>query len=167
MGDTYVNSYLKFSYTWPKNLRPVNPASLALSSRGSQSEYLLFVAQRNNEPSGLVLIAERLDSQEGPLPRKASVIRDGPDFLDKIVAGWDTANPGKIQARNHFAGPNGLAFDELDYRQAGEYNSAIVTQIGQYLLAFRCNANTEADLLDMKRSVLASHHEVSKSGTAR
>ena len=163
----YVNRYFNLSYTWPKTLHAVNPASLAIASKGSEGEYLLFVARKGNEPSGVVLIAERIEDKAGVLPRKASVIRDGPDFLNKVVAGWDAANPGKVEGRRHFAGTGGLTFDELDYRQAGELNSAIVAQIGQYLLAFRCNAKTEADLEEMKQSVFASQHALGKSGSDR
>ena len=163
----YVNPYFQFSYIWPKTLQPVNLSSLAIANKGAEGEYFLFAARKGTEPFGVVLIAERLEDRTGAYPRKRSVIRDGPHFLDKIIAGWDTVNPGKVESRSHFEGTKGLAFDELDYRQAGEYNAAIVARVGQYLLAFRCNAKTEAQLQEMRASVLAAQHDVVQSGATR
>jgi hypothetical protein len=53
-------------------------------------------------------------------------------------------------------GTHGLTFDELDYMQDAEWNSAITTQIDGYLIAFRCNADSASELAKMKTSVLAS-----------
>jgi len=35
----------------------------------------------------------------------------------------------------------------------GEFDSAVVTRVGDYLLASRCNAKTEADLKAMTESI--------------
>ncbi len=151
-GGAYVNAYFRFSYVWPKILQPVDPSSLNLPHTASQKEFLLFSAKQGNMPYGVILIAERLHVP-GP---HTSGIRDGNDFLDRVMRSWDASSPGKVLDRKHLLGGNGLTFDELDYLQNDEYNSALVTQIGEFLLAFRCNSKTEAGLREMGESVLAS-----------
>jgi len=48
-----------------------------------------------------------------------------------------------------------LQFDELDYLIYGENSSGVSVQIGQYLVVFKCNAKTAADLAEMTKSAAA------------
>ena len=155
-GGAYQNSFLRFSYVWPKPLQPVDSKSLNLPHTPSQDEFLLFSAKQGNEPFGVVIIAERLHVPT----QHTNGIQDGADFLNKVIRSWDTS--GKVLRRTRVVGSNGLSFDELDYFRDNGYGSAITTQIGQFLVAFRCNAKTESDLLEMVRSVLASRRETSQ-----
>jgi hypothetical protein len=60
-----------------------------------------------------------------------------------------------ILSRKHLTTSNGLVFDEVEYTQNGEYSAGIVTPVGQYLIVFKCNARSAADLAEMSASALA------------
>jgi hypothetical protein len=71
------------------------------------------------------------------------------------VARFNPEQHAVIESRKHFANADGVPFDELIYTTNGEYTSAISAQIGSFLIVFRCNAKSEADLAEMNRSVVA------------
>lgn len=63
LGSSYVNSYFKFSYTWPAMLRPYDTKSLNLPPKSPYAnEFLLFAARQGDEPFGVVALAERLNA---------------------------------------------------------------------------------------------------------
>ena len=151
-GNTYVNTYFHFSYSWSENVKPRDPRTLNISGTPSKEEFLMFSAQEENKPFGIIMLAERL----GPTQKDPRGITDGSDFLNRVIGGWTPATPGKVLNRSRITGTHGLIFDELDYMQAAEWNSAITTQIDGYLIAFRCTADDASELAKMKASVLAS-----------
>jgi hypothetical protein len=62
-----------------------------------------------------------------------------------------------MQPRKHFTNADGLVFDELDYTENGVPSSAMVAQIGEFLIVFKCDAGSTADLAQMTGSVAAMH----------
>jgi hypothetical protein len=151
LENSYVNSYFKFSYTWPAMLRPYDTKSLNLpQSSPYANEFMLFSARLGDEPYGVLVVAERLNA----ITPHSRGIRDGADFLDR-VARFNPEQHAVIESRKHFANADGVPFDELIYTTNGEYTSAISAQIGSFLIVFRCNAKSEADLAEMNRSVVA------------
>jgi hypothetical protein len=66
-----------------------------------------------------------------------------------VVASPDIAGSG------HKLNAYGLTFDWLDWKAAGyEYNSAVITQRGDYLIVARCNAKSDEDLKLMKNTLV-------------
>lgn len=59
------------------------------------------------------------------------------------------------QSRKHFTNADGLVFDELDYVEDGIPSPAIVLQIKDFLIAFKCNAKSTTELNEMNKSVAA------------
>ena len=81
IGDSYVNSYFKFSYAWPAMLKPFDIKSLNLPQASPYAnEFMLFSARQGDEPFGVLVIAERLNA----ITPHSRGIRDGADFLDQI-----------------------------------------------------------------------------------
>jgi hypothetical protein len=149
-GKSYVNSYFRFSYSWPRILRPIDPASLDIIHLQNTDEFLLFTAKEGDEPYGVIVLAEKLNV---PKPH-SSGIKDGVDFLERVIRTFDAAGRPKILSRRQFTNATGLAFNELDYMIFGEYTSAITAQFGQFLVVFKCNAKSAPDLAEMTKSVL-------------
>jgi hypothetical protein len=151
-GNSYVNSCLKFSYTWPGMLVPYDTKSLNLRSSSTNAhEFLLFSARQGDEPYGVVVIAERLNAV---LPHSRG-FRNGADFLDWVVRGFLPEQHAVVISRKHFTTTEGLTFDQLDYTENGGYSSAVATPIGEFLVAFKCNAKSAASLAEMNKSVVA------------
>jgi hypothetical protein len=151
---TYVNAFLHFAYTWPKSMHPLDLAMLGVHPGNlDPHEFPLFALRQGDQPYGIVMLEEKLHV---PVPGDAHGFRDGPDFLSRIEPGLRPQVP-KILDRKHLVHPDGFIFDELDYLVDHEYTAAIIIQIGEYLVVFKCNAKTAADLGTMTRSVLAAH----------
>lgn len=152
-ANVYVNSYFHISYSWPKMLQPVDTHSLQLPQASpNPNEFLLFAAREGDEPYGVVIVAEKLNV---PTPH-TNGIKNGPDFLDK-VARFKPEQQVVMQPRKHFTNADGLIFDELDYTERGVPSSAVATQIGQFLIIFKCNARTPVDLAEMNKSAATLH----------
>ena len=150
-GSSYENSYFKFSYVWPVILRPYDTASLQLpQSSPYNNEFLLFSARQGDEPYGVVVLAVRLNT----ITPHSKGIRDGADFLDR-VARFNPQQHAVIVSRKHFTNAAGLVFDQLDYSENGAPSSAIAAQIGKFLIVFKCNAKSAADLAEMNQSAVA------------
>ncbi len=147
-ANSYVNSYFKFSYTWPRSLQPYNTASLHLTQSPYANEFLLFSAMEGDEPYGIVVIAERLYAAT-PHSR---ALRDGADLLNCVVATFEPEQHVVIRSRKHFTSPSAVPFDELDYTEDGQPSSAVAAHIGKFLIVFKCNAKSEAELEAMNRS---------------
>jgi hypothetical protein len=158
VGNAYVNSYFKFSYAWPAMLKPYDTKSLHLpQSSPYANEFMLFSAKEGDEPFGIVVIAERLNA----VTPHSRGIRDGADFLDR-VAKFKPEQQAVIVSRKHFTSAGGLTIDQLIYTEKGENSSATAVQIGGFLIVFKCNAKSPADLEEMNKSVVALH--LSKQG---
>jgi hypothetical protein len=75
-GNTYVNTYFYFSFSWSENVKPRDPRTLNINGTPSKDEFLMFSAQEGNQPFGIVMLAEKL----GPTQKDPQGIRDGSDF---------------------------------------------------------------------------------------
>jgi hypothetical protein len=153
-GDSYVNTYFHLAYSWPKFLQAVDIKSLALSQRSPNGyEFLLFAAKQGDEPFGAIILAEKLN-----IPTAHSTgIKDGADFIDRIIRSFDAAGKPQILSRRHFTSPDGIRFDQLDYLIFGEHTSGVTAQTGDFLIVFKFNAKTAADLEEMTKSAIALH----------
>ena len=120
-------------------------------SHPNPNESLLFAARRGNEPYGVVVLSEKLHT---PWHNFAG-FKDGPDFLRRIPTGWPPEAHFKILSSRHSITPAGFLVDELDYSVNGEYDSGITVQTGDYIVVFKCNAKSAADLAMMTSSALA------------
>jgi hypothetical protein len=155
-ANTYENSYFKFSYTWPSILSPVDSATLNLPRPSPNSgEVLLFSARQGEAQYGVVMIADKLHV---PTAHHPNGIQDVADFLNRVERGADPAGKWKLLKETHITNGDGFRIDELDYLLFDEYTSAIVTQVGEFLIAFRCNAKSATDLAEMTKSVIALRH---------
>jgi hypothetical protein len=156
-GNAYVNSYFRLSYSWPRILNPVDNSTLKLPAPSPYAnEFLLFAARQGDEPHGVVVLAEKLNVRT---PHSTG-IRDGADFLDRLIRGFKPEEQAVILSRKHFTNADGIPFDEFDYTtggEGGEYSSGIAAQVGAYLIAFKCDAKSSADLAQMTKSIIALH----------
>jgi hypothetical protein len=144
-AKSYENTYFKFSYTWPGFLQPFDVSALQLPKKApSNNEFLLFSARQGNEPDGIVVVAERMNMQ--------TQLRSSSAFLDWI-ARFGPEQHVIMQPRKHFTNADGFVIDELDYTEDGVPSSAIVIQVRDFLIAFKCNAKSGTDLDAMNRSI--------------
>ena len=153
-AGTYKNSYFRFSYEWPKFLQPFNVASLVLPPKSpSNNEFLLFSARQGGEPYGIVVVAEKMNVPTA----HTKGIQSEQQFMDWLIRGFQPEQQVTQQVRKSFKNADGTLFDELDYLENGAPSSVIVTQIGQFLVVFKCNAKSPADLAAMNQSIAALH----------
>jgi len=151
-AGSYTNNYLKFSYTWPKTLFPIDKSQLNIPTPPpGGNDYVLFSARRGDQPNGIILMALK-QTGTAQSPR----FKDGSALLDQVLSHFGPDNHLKILARTHPTNPEGTVFDEVDYQANGEYAAGIVTRIGQYFVVFRINANSAADLAELTKSALAA-----------
>jgi hypothetical protein len=152
---TYLNSYFKLAYTWPKDQTPTvlhltEPEAPETEFR--KHEFLLFASKQGNQPYGVIMLAEPL----GIGTPRMSPIRDSSDYLNRITRTWNPTGNGKVLKRSRTTNTSGLTFEEMDYTVYGEHDAALVTQIGQYLIVFKCNASSPEALAAMIRTVIAT-----------
>lgn len=153
-GNSYFNTYFHISYSWPDFLHAIDTKSLALSQVSPNGyEYLLFAAKRGNDPSGAIVLAEKLNVPTA----HSNGFKGGADFLDRAFRSFDHAGKPQILARKHFTNPEGIMFDQIDYLMFGEYTSGIAAQIGDFLIVFKFNARSASDLEQMTQSAIALH----------
>ena len=149
-GNVYSNSYFKISLTLPPNLHAVDLASLNVHVQPQTNEFLMLAAREGNAPSGIILLAQKLNVAPNH-------VVDEQDFLNKVRKSWDG---GEVLDGQLTIQKNGLAFHQLDYEiPKAEFDSAIVTRVGDYLLVFKCNAKSKEALKVMVDAVIAMHHE--------
>lgn len=125
---------------------------MSLLPHPNPNESLLFAARQGNEPYGVVILCEKLHT---PWHNFAG-FKDGSDFLRRIPVGWPPEAHFKILSSKHAVTSGGFPVDELDYSVNGEYDSGITVQMGDYIVVFKCNAKSPADLDEMIRSALAT-----------
>jgi hypothetical protein len=150
-GNVYSNSYFKISLTLPPNLHAVDMASLNSHVQPQKNEFLMLAAREGDAPSGIVLLAVKLNAAPNH-------VVDEQDFLRKVQKSWDA---GEVldgqQVRIQKDGPT---FHQLDYEiPKVEFDSAIVTRVGDYLLVFKCNAKSKEALKVMVDAVTGMRHE--------
>jgi len=144
---SYENTYFKFSYSWPSFLQPYDVNALQFRQKTpSNNEFLLFSARQGNERDGIVVVAERMNAH--------TQMKSSSDFLDWI-ARFRPEQHVIMLPRKHFTNADGFFIDELDYTEDGVPSSAVVVQIRDFLIAFKCNAKSARDLAAMNRSIAA------------
>ena len=150
---SYENTYFKFSYSWPAFLQPYDVSALQFSQKApSNNEFLLFSARQSDQPYGIVVAAERMN-----VPTQHSGgLKSSSDLMDKIARFRPEQNV-VMQPRKHFTNPDGIVIDELDYTENGAPSSAVVIQIRDFLIVFKCNAKSSQDLDTMDRSIAQIH----------
>jgi hypothetical protein len=150
-GAAYINSYFHVSYSWAKSLQPYDTASLHLSQKSPyDNEFLLFSARQGDQPYGVVLLAEKLNVQT---PHSRG-IRDAADMVSRIMR-FRPEQHVTVLSKKHFTSANGFGFDEVDYTENGGYSAALLTPVGDFLLVFKCNAQSASDLAKMTASAVS------------
>jgi hypothetical protein len=151
-ASSYTNTYLKFSYAWPKSLFPIDKSQLNIPTPPpGGNDFVLFSARRGDQPNGIILMALKQTGTAQNLRFK-----DGAALLDQVLSHFGPDNHLKVLARTHPTNPDGLVFDEVDYQDNGEFAAGLVTRIDQYFVVFRINANSAADLAELTKSSLAT-----------
>jgi hypothetical protein len=147
--SVYENTYFKFSYSWPSFLQPYDVNALQLPKKSpSNNEFLLFSARQDGEPDGIVVIAERMNVRT----QHSGGLKSSSDLID-LIARFRPEQHVITQPRKHFTNADGFVVDELDYTEDGVPSSAIVIQIRDFLIAFKCNAKSARELDAMDRSI--------------
>ncbi len=146
---SYENTYFRLSYSWPSFLQPYDVSALQFPKKAtSNNEFLLFSARQSDEPDGIVVVAERMN-----VPTQHSGgLKSSTDLMDRI-ARFRPEQHVIMQPRKHFTNADGFVIDELDYTEDGVLSSAIVIQVRDFLIAFKCNAKSAKDLDAMDRSI--------------
>lgn len=151
-AKSYVNPYFHIAYTWPAILKPTAlPAAPATSGNPSAYAFPLFTARQGDQPYGVVMVAEKLNVA-GP---HSAGIKTSADYIDRIE---HTLRPGPILSniiRSQKKNARGVIFDVLNFQQNGKPSSVIATQAGNYLIIFKCSAQSAADMVQMENSALA------------
>jgi hypothetical protein len=150
-GNVYSNSYFKISLTLPPNLHAVDLASLNVHVQPQTNEFLMLAAREGDAPSGIILLAQKLNVAPNH-------VVDEQDFLNKVRKSWDAGEV--LDGQQLRIQKDGPTFHQLDYEiPKVEFDSAIVTRVGDYLLVFKCNAKSKEALKVMVDAVIAMHHE--------
>lgn len=151
-GTSYVNTYFHISYRWPAMLRPVKlPTPSAGLNNPRTYAFPLFSARQGDQRYGVVIEAEKLNVA-GP---HSAGVKSSADFIDRIA---HSLRPGPILSnisRSQKKNAHGIVFEKLGYLQSGKPASVMAIQDGQYLIVFKCNAQSAADIARMENSVLA------------
>jgi hypothetical protein len=147
--NSYENTYFKFSYSWPAFLQPFDVNALQLPKKASSNnEFLLFSVRENDEPYGIVVVAERMNVPT----QNAGGLKSSSDLMERI-ARFRPEQHVVMKPRKHFTNPDGIVIDELDYVEDGAPSSAVVIQFRDFLIAFKCNAKSTGDIDVMNRSI--------------
>lgn len=151
-GHSYVNNYFHFAYTWPAMLKVASvPGAAADANNPHAYEYLLFMARQGDQPYGVAVVAERLNVS-GP---HSSGVTSSAGLVDRLA---QSLRPGPILSdisRSQTRSARGIVFDKLSYLQNGKPSSVLATQVGQYAIVFKCNADSRPGIQALENSVLA------------
>ncbi len=150
-GRAYVNTYFHLRYTWPAALTPA-PGAAAAPDHGMTNNYqtLLFSARQAKQPYGLVLVAEKLNVA-GP---HSTGLKSSAEMIDRLAK---SLRPGPVLSnitRSQKKNARGMSFDELNYTINGKPSAVMATQVGQYLIVFKCSAESAAGMAQMEQSAL-------------
>ncbi len=151
-GRTYVNPTLHISYTWPAMLdaKPMPAPDSAAASVHAYS-YPLFIAGQGNQPFGVVAVAEKLNVA-GP---HSTGITSAAGYMDRLT---QSLHPGPMLSdfkRSKATGTAGVSFEKLTFLMQGKPSAVYAMQAGPYVVVFKCNAQSAADMALMEKSVLA------------
>lgn len=151
-GRTYVNPSLHISYTWPAMLqaKPLPPADAAGSSAQAHS-FPLFIAGQGDQPYGIVGVAEKTNVA-GP---HSAGIKSAAEYIDRLTHSLHTGTLLTNFNRTRVNGASGMTFEKLSYLMRGKPSAVYATQVGQFVVVFKCNAQSAADMTQMEKSVLA------------
>lgn len=151
-GSSYVNSYFHFSYSWPAFLQPFDTNALSFARKSPYNdEFLIFSARQGEQQYGIVVLAQKLNVPA----THTQGFKDEEDLMSWIIRGFRPEQHVAGLSRRAFRNSQGTTFDELTYVEFGMPSSAIVTQFGQFLIVFKCNAKSVADLTAMDQSIEA------------
>lgn len=151
-GRTYMNSFLHISYTWPATLeaKPMPKPDEAAASVNAYS-FPLLIAGQGSQPYGVVATAVKLNVA-GP---HSTGIKSAAGYIDRLT---QSLHPGPMLSdfqRTKITGSDEFVFEKLSYRMQGKPAAVYATQLGQFVLVFKCNAQSAADMAVMEKSVLA------------
>ncbi|MFP5234582.1 MAG: hypothetical protein ACLGSD_01660 [Acidobacteriota bacterium] len=151
-GHAYVNPALHLSYTWPAILQadPV-PAAQTQQNDPHAYQFVLFSAKQGKQPYGLMMMAEKLNVA-GP---HSGGIKSSADMITRLA---NSLRPGPVLtniAKSQHKTASGRQFDELTYSISGKPAAVLATQVGEYLIVFKCNAASAHDMALMEKSALA------------
>jgi hypothetical protein len=150
-GNVYTNRYFHVSLALPPNFRAMNLSALHAPGAMARDEFVMLAAREGEGPSGMIVIAEKVGV--GP-----SHIADEQNFLERMRKTWSDGEV--LDGQQLRTQKDGLTFHEVDYEiPKDEFDSAMVTRVGDYLLIFKCNAKSRAQLKVMQDAVVALHHE--------
>jgi hypothetical protein len=150
VGKSYVNTYFHISYTWPAMLKPISLPPPADNDSAKEYAFPLLIARQGNQPYGIVVVAEKLNVA-GP---HSAGIRNSADFIDRIAR---SLRPGPILSnisRSEKKNARGMVFEQLSYLLNGKPASVMATQVGQYLIVFKCSADSTASISRMEGSAM-------------
>jgi hypothetical protein len=144
-GKTYTDRYFDITLDIPATLQPKTQAQTNLNAPESTDAWMMFSAQQGAKPYGIVMITQLLQPE-------GKGIFSAADFLRRVR---NTRQAGdSLGANQHQVSSHGLTFDWVDWKSAtGEFDSAIITQRGHYLLVARCSAKSESELQTMKNAI--------------
>jgi hypothetical protein len=139
-GEVFRNAQFGIEMTLPSNLHQVDFSTLSLPSQATDKEVPLMAAKEGDDPYGIVVIAERLNVGRVP-------IVDAVDFMRRVEEGRD---PNAILGRGETTNASGLVIDHLEWKEPnGQFGSAVITRVQDYLIVARCNAKSESDIKAM------------------
>ncbi len=151
VGNAYTNSYFGLTYTWPAILKP-QPLPAPDPREADSYEFALFSARQGSQPYGVVIVAQKLNVA-GP---HSAALKGSADLIDRMAR---SLRPGPILSEIHRSqkkNARGVVFDELTYQQSGKPSAVLAVQSRQYLLVFKCNGQSTAEVSAMENSVLAA-----------
>jgi hypothetical protein len=152
VGHAYVNSYFHIAYTWPAMLTP-RPAAAAAPDHGMTNNYQipLFIAREGKQPYGVLVLAEKLNVA-GP---HSTGLKSSAEMIDRLASGLRAGPVLKNIQRSQKKSAAGKTFDELTYTMSGKPSAVMATQVGQYLIVFKCSAESAAEMAQMEKAALA------------
>jgi len=139
-GEVYRNAQFGIEMTIPSNMHQVDVSTLGLTAKATADDFPMMAAKEGDDPYGIVMIAQRLNVGRMPLV-------DAADFMRKVENGRD---PNAILGRGETTNASGLVMDHLDWKEPnGQFGSAVITRVRDYLIVVRCNAKSKADIKAM------------------
>jgi hypothetical protein len=151
-GRTYVNSFFRLAYELPADFQPQTLSQMSLPKRSPRDvEFFLIAARQGNSDYGVVMIAEKTRA----LTSNPHDFQNAADLMARIKRNFDPSLTLKPLNEKQFTNGSGLVIDEFDYVIAGEYSSAFIVSLDNYLIVARCNARNAADLKTMTDSLAA------------
>lgn len=152
VGRTYSNPTLHIAYTWPAMLQPKPlPTPDKADSSAQAYSFPLFIAAQGNQPYGIVLVAEKTNVASA----HSSSIKTAAEYIDRLTHSLHTGPLLSNFNRTQIRSASGIAFEKLSYLMKGNPSAVYATQVGQFVLVFKCNAQSAADMAQMEKSVLA------------